>query len=329
MKFIDEATIQVRSGRGGNGLVSFRREKYVPKGGPDGGDGGRGADVVLEAAPGKRTLLDYHFKRKFRAPDGAPGGPSRRTGRSGETLVLPVPVGTLVFDENGEVLADLVEPGQREVMVKGGKPGQGNARFALPWRQAPDFAIPPGDGEARVLKLELKLLADVGLVGLPNAGKSTLVNRVSKAKARVADYPFTTLIPNLGVVALGDRTFVVADLPGLIEGAAAGAGLGHQFLRHCERTRVLVHLVDVSDGGDAVANLEKVRFELAGHGAGLEDRPWVLVASKVDSALSEEPVESLRAWADARGVPFMSISALTGHGIPELIGLMASRVLQD
>lgn len=330
MRFIDEAVIEVRSGRGGDGRVSFRREKFVPKGGPDGGDGGRGGDVILHAHPHLKTLLEYHFKRKFKAPDGDPGGTSNKTGRSGEALVLHVPVGTVVFPETGgEPLGDLVAPGQQLVVAVGGKPGAGNQHFALPWRQTPGFAKAGGDGEMRVLRLELKLLADIGLVGLPNAGKSTLINRVSAAKAKVADYPFTTLVPNLGVVAIGDRSFVVADLPGLIEGAAEGVGLGHQFLRHCERTRALVHLVDAATADDPIAELDRVRNELVKYGRGLERRPWMLVAGKTDLPDASAGTEALRAEAQRRGVPFLAISSFTGQGIRELVVAMAGMALAD
>lgn len=328
MRFIDEAIIEVRSGRGGDGRVSFRREKFVPKGGPDGGDGGRGGDVVLEADPHLKTLLEYHFRRRHKAPDGAPGGTSNKTGRSGAPLVLKVPVGTVVFPEvGGEPLGDLVEPGQRLTVAVGGHPGAGNQHFALPWRQTPTFARPGGDGEARVLRLELKLLADIGLVGLPNAGKSTLINRISAAKAKVADYPFTTLVPNLGVVGIGDRSFVVADLPGLIEGAAEGVGLGHQFLRHCERTRALVHLVDAAAGDDPAADLDRVRSELVAYGHGLDTRPWILVASKADLPDTEAGTRALRDEAARRGVPFQAISSRSGQGIRELVGAMAELAL--
>ena len=330
MRFIDEAVIEVRSGRGGDGRVSYRREKFVPKGGPDGGDGGRGGDVVLHAHPHMKTLLDYHFKRKFKAEDGAQGGTRNKTGRSGENLVLHVPVGTVVFPESGgEPLGDLVTEGQRLVVAVGGKPGAGNQHFALPWRQTPDFAKTGGDGEAYTLRLELKLLADIGLVGLPNAGKSTLINRISAAKAKVADYPFTTLVPNLGVVSIDDRSFVVADMPGLIEGAADGVGLGLQFLRHCERTRALVHLVDAASSEDPVADMERVRQELAKYGRGLEQRPWVLVASKADLPAGEAGGALLKAEADRLGVPFLAISSRTGEGIRELVVAMARLALDS
>jgi len=284
---------------------------------------------VLHAHPHLKTLLEYHFKRKYKAANGAPGGSSNKTGRSGETLELNVPVGTVVFPESGgEPLGDLVEPGQRLVVAVGGQPGAGNQHFALPWRQTPDFAKPGGDGETKVLRLELKLLADIGLVGLPNAGKSTLINKVSAAKAKVADYPFTTLVPNLGVVAIGDRSFVIADLPGLIEGAADGVGLGLQFLRHCERTRALIHVVDVASSEDPVADLDRVRNELVQYGKGLDRRPWILVAGKTDLPDSAAGVEVLRAEAARRGVPFMAISSWTGEGVRDLVVAMARLALE-
>ena len=324
MRFVDEVLITVRSGKGGNGLVSFRREKFVPHGGPDGGDGGRGGDVVLFAEPGLKTLLDYHYNRRHKAEDGAPGQGNRRTGKTGKDVFLRVPVGTVVFATDGstEPLADLTEPGQQVVIAKGGRPGRGNQHFALPWRQAPDFSIPGGEPVELEIRLELKLLADIGLVGLPNAGKSTLINRISAAKAKVADYPFTTLVPNLGMVSPSpDRSFVVADLPGLIEGAALGAGLGIQFLRHCERTRALVHLVDAS-GPDPLGALQTVEAELAGHGTGLEKKTVLLVASKADMPDTEDAIAALRAEAGKRGAPFFVISGLTGTGVRELVNRM-------
>ncbi len=327
MRFIDEATIVIRSGKGGNGCVSFRREKYVPKGGPDGGDGGRGGDVVFEADPGMNTLLDYHFKRKHKAQDGAPGEGRRCTGRGGQELVLKVPVGTVVFDEGGEALGDLVEAGQRFVACEGGHPGRGNQNFALPWRQAPDFATPGGPAVERTVRLELKLLADLGLVGLPNAGKSTMINRISAAKAKVADYPFTTIVPNLGMVRVGDRSFVVADMPGLIEGAAQGVGLGIQFLRHCERTRALAHLVDVSAEADPIEAFRVVENELSSHGGGLETKPVVVVATKIDMPGCEASRDALKVFAESRGLPFFAASARTGEGIEPLLWALARLAL--
>ncbi|MBP7125735.1 GTPase ObgE [Myxococcota bacterium] len=326
MRFIDEAVIVIRSGRGGNGCVSFRREKFVPKGGPDGGDGGRGGDVVLEASEDVNTLLDFHQKQRHAAEDGRPGGGARKTGRRGRDCVLKVPVGTIAWDDQGEMICDLSEAGARAVLAPGGHGGKGNCHFALPWRQAPDIATPGGPSVERTVRLELKLLADVGLVGLPNAGKSTLINRISAARAKVADYPFSTLVPALGVVRRGHFSFVVADLPGLIEGASQGAGLGIQFLRHCERTRLLVHLVDVSGGQDPVAAAGVVENEMARHGARLDRKPVLLVASKIDLAESDEARRRLEAHAAARGVPFFPISARTGEGVEALVKEMARRV---
>ncbi|HNZ03234.1 MAG TPA: GTPase ObgE [Myxococcota bacterium] len=326
MRFIDEARIWVCGGRGGNGMVCFRREKFVPKGGPDGGDGGRGGNVVLEGDEGLKTLLDFHFNQKFKAEDGAPGGSTNKTGRNGDDLVLKVPVGTMVFDENGELLADIDQAGARFVAARGGRYGLGNARFALPWRRAPYIATEGGPGDELNLRLELKLLADVGLVGLPNAGKSTLINHLSRAQARVADYPFTTLVPNLGVVKIGDRSFVVADMPGLISGASDGAGLGHQFLKHCERTSILVHMVDVSSTADPIADFRTVRSELEAYGTDLQNKPFLMVASKIDVPGCEAAALALSEEAARLGVDFHSISAMSGEGVKELVVAMSRGV---
>lgn len=329
MRFVDEAVVTIRSGKGGNGMVSFRREKYVPRGGPDGGDGGRGGDVIVQADPGLKTLIDFRYRRKYQADNGANGGSSRKTGKRGKDLVVRVPVGTLIHSLEGQVIADLEEPGRKMVLARGGKPGAGNARFALPWRQAPDFATSGKAGEELEIRLELKLLADIGLVGLPNAGKSTLINRVSSSKAKVADYPFTTLVPNLGVVKVGpERSFVVADMPGLVEGAANGTGLGLQFLRHCERTRALIHLIDVGEE-KPLKDLGTVEEELVAHGAGLEDKTRVIVANKTDIPGTGSAVEELKAEARRRGAEFTTISALTGEGVPELVRIMARLALTD
>ncbi len=330
MRFVDEVEIEVQSGRGGNGMVSFRREKFVPRGGPDGGDGGRGGDVTLTADPGLKTLLDYRYRQHYRAGDGAPGGGSRKKGKAGERLILRVPVGTLVWTVDGELLADLAEAGQSIQVARGGRAGLGNSHFALPWRQAPDVSRPGGDGQSMQLRLELKLLADVGLVGLPNAGKSTLINRISAAKARVAGYPFTTLVPNLGVVAAGtDRSFVVADLPGLIEGAAGGAGLGLQFLRHVERTRVLAHLVDCSATTDPTGAFRMIEKELARYGDGIADKAVIVVASKIELPDSAESVAKLRRFAKRRNLPFFAVSSMTHQGIDELVKALTALVFAD
>lgn len=259
--FIDRAKIHIKAGNGGNGMVSFRREKFVPAGGPDGGDGGKGGDIIFEVDEGLRTLIDFRYKRKYVAGSGENGGTAKRTGKSGKDLIIRVPPGTVVKDlETGRILADMVEPGQRTVVAKGGKGGAGNQHFATPTRQVPGFAKPGDPGEEYEVELELKMIADVGLVGFPNAGKSTLLSKVSAAKPKIADYPFTTLVPNLGVVRIDEgASFLLADIPGLIEGAHQGVGLGFDFLRHVERNRMLLHIVDVAgvDGRDPVDDFEK------------------------------------------------------------------------
>jgi GTP-binding protein len=329
MRFVDEADIWVVGGKGGDGIVSFRREKFVPKGGPDGGDGGQGGDVVLKASSQMRTLLDFRYKRHYRAQDGGRGGPNCRTGKRGSDVVLLVPVGTVVKDEKGEVIADLEKDGDFVVVARGGRGGYGNAHFATPWRQAPQYAKKGKEGEARHIFLELKLLADVALVGLPNAGKSSLLNRISSAKAKVADYPFTTLVPNLGVVELKDGTrFTVTDLPGLVEGASSGAGLGIKFLRHCERAPLLVHLVDVGCSQNPVADLRAIEKELKTYGHDLLERRKVIVANKVDVPGSAIWVEVLREEAIKQGLGFFAISARTGFGVAELVQAMANLVVK-
>lgn len=325
--FIDSARITVRAGRGGNGCVSFRREKFVPRGGPDGGDGGRGGDVVLRVDLSFNTLLHVHHRRLINAERGRHGEGSNRSGGSGDGVVIPVPPGTVVRDvATGEVLGDLTEEGQELVVAKGGRGGRGNARFATSTNRAPRRADPGQEGEALELELELKLLADVGLVGLPNAGKSTLLSRISAARPKVADYPFTTLEPHLGVVqAPGDetRTLVAADVPGLIEGAHLGAGLGTQFLRHVDRCRVLAHLVDLSDPTPLPERVVVIVEELAAHSASLAARPWVLVGTKLDAVADEaEAVAALEAAAVAEGVRTLAVSAVTGRGVPQLVGLL-------
>ncbi len=324
--FLDEVVLTVAGGDGGAGCVAFRREKYVPKGGPAGGDGGSGGSVWLEATSRENTLLRYRYRREYRAEKGRPGEGSLRTGRSGEDLVLPVPLGTEVWDEDGVTrLADLVEEGQRFLAAKGGRGGKGNAFFATATRQAPRFAQPGEPGEVRRLKLVLKLLADIGLVGWPNAGKSTLVSRISAARPEIGDYPFTTLVPHLGVVDAGEfRSFVVADIPGLIEGASEGRGLGHRFLRHVERCRALAFLVDVSsaEGRDPVRDLEILERELAAYSPALAGRPRLLVATKIDALDNPDRLARLQAAAAERGVPFLAISAVAGTGLPELVRQM-------
>src|SRR5579871_6229746 len=329
--FIDEARILVKAGDGGNGCLAFRREKYVPRGGPSGGDGGRGGDVVMVADPHENTLLKYRYNPEHKAQRGRHGEGSNKSGADGYCVELDVPVGTVVYDEgSGERLFDFTEPGQRFVVAHGGRGGRGNARFATSTHQAPTEHEPGKPGDERRLRLELKLIADVGLVGPPNAGKSTLISRISAARPKIADYPFTTLEPNLGVVSLDDyRSFVVADIPGLIAGAHLGHGLGVQFLRHIERTRLLAHLVDVSEGSgrDPVQDFETVLAELASFSEDLAAKPMIVVATKMDAAQDPARVEALRAAASQKGLPFFQISSVTGAGLDELRGAMAERIL--
>src|SRR5271166_760969 len=319
--FIDEVRIRVKAGDGGNGCLAFRREKYVPRGGPSGGDGGRGGDITMVASEHYNTLLHFRFNPEHTAQRGRHGEGSNRTGREGESIELPVPVGTIVYDaDSGELLHDFTRAGDRFVVARGGRGGRGNQHFATPVHRAPTEHEPGKPGEERRLRLELKLLADVGLAGFPNAGKSTLISRISAARPKIADYPFTTLEPNLGVVSVGDFTFVVADIPGLIEGAHLGHGLGVQFLRHVERTRLLLHLVDVSEmsGRDPAEDFRIVLEELAGFSEALAAKPMFVVASKMDAAQDLTRVERLRAEAEKRGLPFYEISSATGQGIEEL-----------
>ncbi len=323
--FVDEVKIFVKGGDGGNGCVSFRREPHVPRGGPDGGDGGRGGSVWLEADSGVNTLADFRFQRKFRAANGQPGAGKNMAGRGADDLTVTVPVGTVVQDAaTGELMGDLTAPGQRLLVARGGEGGQGNARFKTSVNRAPRRATPGTPGEARDLVLELKLLADVGLVGLPNAGKSTLIRQVSAARPRVADYPFTTLHPNLGVVAVGShRSFVMADIPGLIEGAAEGAGLGIRFLKHLQRTRLLLHLVDIAplEGQpSAEASARVIAGELARFSPELAARPRWLVANKADLVPDGEAEALAASLARALGYegPVFCISALSGQGVAEL-----------
>jgi GTP-binding protein len=327
--FIDEVRIYVKAGDGGNGCLAFRREKYVPRGGPSGGDGGRGGDVYLVANEHVNTLLHLRYNPEHKAERGRHGEGSNRTGHEGESVEVQVPVGTVVWDEaTGERLFDFTQPGQRFLAVRGGRGGKGNARFATPTHQAPTEHEPGKPGEERRLRLELKLLADVGLVGFPNAGKSTLISRISAARPKIADYPFTTLEPQLGVVKLDDFTsFVVADIPGLIEGAHLGHGLGIQFLRHIERTRLLAHLVDVSEssGRDPAQDFEIVMQELASFSEDLAAKPMLLVATKMDTAQDASRVERLRSVAKERGLPFFAISSVTGQGLEELKRAMAGK----
>jgi len=318
--FIDEAKIWVKAGDGGKGCMAFRREKYVPKGGPSGGDGGNGGSVIIESSSHVNTLLAFRYNREFRAQRGRHGEGSNCHGASGEDTVIRVPVGTVVFDEeSGEPLFDFTAPGQQFLAARGGKGGRGNARFASSTNRAPRRTEPGQPGEERRLRLELKLLADVGLVGFPNAGKSTLLSKLSAAHPKIADYPFSTVEPCLGVVAAGDDSFVMADIPGLIEGAHQGHGLGTRFLRHIERTRLLVHLVDVSETErDPVEDFRVVRNELAQFSPALLEKPVVIVANKVDLPGSEERLESLRAFCRAESLPLLAISALRGDALDAL-----------
>ena len=333
--FIDEATIRVKAGDGGNGCLAFRREKFVPRGGPSGGDGGKGGDVIMESSERHNTLVHFRFNPEYKAERGRHGEGSNRTGREGVDITLKVPVGTLVYDEEtGEKVWDFSRPDERIVIAHGGRGGRGNARFATSTHQAPREHEEGRPGEERVFRLELKLLADVGLVGYPNVGKSTLISRISAARPKIADYPFTTLQPNLGVVAVGDKkseiSFVVADIPGLIEGAHAGAGLGTQFLRHIERTRLLVHLVDVSDASgrpDVVKDVDIILGELDSFGAHLAHKPMLMVASKIDAA-NKDKLAKLKQYCKKKKFELFPISAVTGKGIDDLKYAMAEKVEQ-
>jgi GTP-binding protein len=337
--FVDEAKIYVKGGDGGNGCMAFRREKFVPRGGPSGGDGGSGGSVILEATQHDNTLLRYRFNREFRADRGRHGEGSNRTGHSGADMILQVPAGTVVIDEeSAERLADLTRAGERVTVARGGRGGRGNQHFAKPWHQAPRESEEGQPGEERHLRLELRLLAEVGLVGFPNAGKSTLISRISAARPKIADYPFTTLEPHLGVVSaelagtgaggahrnLG-RTFVVADLPGLIEGANQGVGLGTRFLRHIERTRLLAHLVDTSDASDRdpVRDFEIICGELAAFSESLAAKPMIVVATKLDATTDRSRLERLREHCAERKLNFYAISSATGEGIAQLVRGMA------
>jgi GTP-binding protein len=320
MQFIDRAEIEVQAGKGGDGIVAFRREKYVPAGGPAGGNGGRGGDVILTAVEHLQTLLDFRYAHRFEAEDGGRGGPNNRTGADGGDRIIQVPCGTVVYDAHtGELIGDLVQPGQTLCAAKGGKGGLGNKHFLSNRNRAPEYSLPGLPGEHRHLLLELKLLAEVGIIGLPNAGKSTLIASISAARPKIADYPFTTLVPNLGVVRkpTGDGT-VFADIPGLIEGAHHGAGLGHDFLRHIERTRLLLHLID-STAEDPIANYQTIEQELQAYGRGLAERPQILALNKVD-AVDEETVDALATELNQlTQVPVFKISAVAQIGLEPLL----------
>jgi GTPase len=332
MQFIDEAVIQVKAGDGGNGSAAFRREDGVPRGGPSGGDGGDGGSIIVVADPQLSSLLDYKFRRHYAADRGEDGRNKDQYGAAGDDLVLRVPVGTVLLEEPaGAPLADLSEAGARCVIARGGTGGRGNIHFKSPWNQAPRTAEPGTLGEQRLVRLELKLLADVGLLGFPNVGKSSLITRISAARPKVADYPFTTLIPHLGVVRLsGDRTFVVADIPGLIEGAHHGAGLGHRFLRHLERTRLLVHLLEVSavPGRTPLRDYLTLRKELALYDPDLAARPEMVVINKLDLPETRAKLTRLRSTFERRGLTVHAISAATGAGLPELLEVLWKRLAE-
>ena len=330
MQFIDRSKISVRAGDGGNGKSSFRREKFVPKGGPDGGDGGKGGDVVLEVDANVNTLLNFRYNRKYTAENGDAGDRKKQYGRGAEDCVIKVPQGTLVKDaETGEILADLTELGQRAIVAKGGRGGRGNAKFKSSSRRAPTFAEFGEPGESRELLLELKLLADVGLVGYPSVGKSSLIAAVSSARPEIADYHFTTLVPVLGVVNLGyEKSFVMADIPGLIEGAADGVGLGHDFLRHIERTKLILHIVDAAavDGRDPIDDFKKINVELKKYSEKLSKRPQILVANKIDLPQAKENLPALEKLAEQEDIKFFAISAATHENLDALINFIGKNL---
>jgi len=330
VKFIDEVTLFTASGHGGAGCVAFRHEKFIEFGGPSGGDGGRGGDVIFEATPGMSTLLELRHRPHQKAEKGRNGMGKNRHGAAGADLVIKVPVGTVISDaESGDLLADMNENGMRIVLLKGGRGGQGNARFATSTNKAPKFAQPGEEGEERNLRLELKLMADVGLLGLPNAGKSSLISRISAARPKIADYPFTTMAPSLGVVAYKNyRSFVVADIPGIIEGASTGAGLGHRFLKHLERSGILLHLLDISwmPERDPLAEYEVVNRELGLFSAELANKEQAVVITKIDLTQTQERLPEIREWFEARGIRVFPISSVTGAGIEALLDEIARRL---
>jgi len=340
--FVDHVKITIESGRGGHGCISFRREKYVPNGGPDGGDGGRGGDIIFVADSDVSTLLDFRYKKRYQAENGGNGQGKNCKGKDGQDLIIKVPVGTLIrygweVDETGHqkglVMADLSTDGERRILAKGGRGGRGNQHFATPARQAPKFSEDGRNGKKYEITLELKLIADVGIIGFPNAGKSTLLSQVTNANPKIANYHFTTLAPNLGVIRHGfGHDFVLADIPGLIEGASQGIGLGFEFLRHIERTRALVHVVDAArlegDGFTPTQAVEKINEELAAYNPALKDRPQIIAANKCDLPIEEEHMVELQAYADARGWQIFRISGATGKGLTDLVQGIA-KVLKD
>ncbi len=324
--FADRARIILRSGKGGDGHVSFRRELFVPDGGPDGGDGGRGGDVIFEVDTGLNTLADFRYRRKFSAKDGEPGGKRRCHGADGQDIILKVPPGTVIKEaQSGQVIADMSGENTRQTILKGGRGGNGNMHYATSTMQAPKYAQPGKDAKELEVILELKTIADVGLVGFPNVGKSTFLSRVTNAKPKIADYHFTTLSPNLGVVDLDGGGFVIADIPGLIEGASEGVGLGHEFLRHIERTKAMIHIVDAAsvEGRDPVDDIRKINAELAAYSEKLSRRPQVIAANKIDALYVEEgaadPIQRLKDEFEPEGIPVFPISAVTGKGVRELL----------
>jgi GTPase len=330
VKFIDEAKIYIKAGDGGRGCVSFRREKYVPRGGPDGGDGGNGADVIMIARRNMTSLLDYRYQRHYKAKRGVHGKGKDQHGKNAEDLLIPVPLGTMIKDfESGAFYGDLTEDGQTLVIARGGKGGRGNARFVTATNQAPKEAEPGVPGQEKTLKLELKLLADVGLLGFPNAGKSTLISRVSAARPKIADYPFTTLVPNLGVVSYGDgATFILADIPGLIEGAHEGAGLGIQFLRHIERTKILIHLLDLSPmtQRNPIEDYEAMNRELKSYNEELSKTPQIVALNKIDITEAREELETIEKHFSDLGIKTFPVSSATGEGTKELVWEVAKQV---
>jgi GTP-binding protein len=329
MKFVDQTRIFLKSGPGGNGCVSFRREKYIEYGGPNGGDGGKGGDIIIEAVTGLNTLVDYRYKRHYKAPKGQHGMGKNMTGASGDDLIMRVPVGTQVFDEEMEFLiADLVNLGDRVVLAKGGEGGLGNTHFKSSTDRAPRRTTPGGDGEEAWVVLRLKLIADAGLLGLPNAGKSTFLSSVSRAKPKIADYPFTTIRPQLGVVGVGENEFVLADIPGLIEGASEGVGLGHRFLGHVERCGILLHLIDATET-DVVASYETIMGEVEAYGGDLTGKPMIVGLNKCDAVSEEELEEKRIALADAAARPVMVLSGFTGDGVREVLSALWEVVKQD
>ncbi len=323
VKFIDEAKIYIKAGDGGRGCVSFRREKYVPRGGPNGGDGGNGGDVIMVARRNMSSLLDHRYQQHYRAKRGEHGRGKDQHGKNSEHLLIPVPMGTIVKDfETEEFLGDLTEENQELIVAKAGRGGKGNARFVSSVNQAPKIAEPGGEGEEKTLKLELKLLADVGLLGFPNAGKSTLISTISAARPKIADYPFTTLVPNLGVVSYGDgQTFIIADIPGLIEGAHKGAGLGIQFLRHIERTKILIHLLDLSPitNRDPIEDYETMNKELKAYSEELSKKPQILALNKIDITEVREDLDNIEKHFNKSGIKTFPISSVTGEGTKDLV----------